>query len=102
MQSQSQQDHLGEVFSLLSHFVELNPEKAKRQITYHLNRWRESRSFDSRPPTQLVRTVSDVLPTDMANERIERENYRPSDIDHLRDCYLFRRIVEWVDRASKR
>ncbi len=97
MQSQSQQDHLGEAFSLLSRLVELNPEEARRQITYHLNRWREGRTFEPVPVTDLIRTVSEVLPADKAKERIERENHLPGDVDHLRDTYLFRRIVEWVD-----
>jgi hypothetical protein len=97
MQSQSQQDHLGEVFSLLSRLVELNPEKSRRQITYHLNQWREGKPAATAPVTQLIRTVSDVLPAEVASERISREGFLPSDVDHLRDAYLFRRIVEWVD-----
>lgn len=98
MQSETQQDHLGEVFSLLNHLVELNAEKSRRQITYHLNRWRESKSFEAVPESEMIRTVSDVLSTEKAKERISRENYVPSDVNHLRDSYLFRRIVEWVDQ----
>ena len=98
MQSETQQDHLGEVFSLLNHLVELNAEKSRRQITYHLNRWRESKSFEAVPESEMIRTVSDVLSTEKAKQRISRENYVPSDVNHLRDSYLFRRIVEWVDQ----
>ncbi len=97
MQSESQQDHLGEAFSLLSRLVELNPEKAQRQITYHLNRWREGKSFESASVSDLVSTISDVLPSEVAIKTIGRENFVPSDVNHLRDSYLFRRIVEWVD-----
>ena len=97
MQSQTQQDHLGEVFAMLSHLVELNPDKAGRQITYHLNRWREGKTFENVKASQMFRTVSDVLPLEAANERILRENFLPSDVNHLRDSYLFHQIVEWVD-----
>lgn len=100
MQSQTQQDHLGEAFSLISRLVELNPDKAQRQITYHLNRWREGKSFESPPVTEMIRTVSEVLPAEAATERTARENYLPSDVNHLRDSYLFRRIFEWVDREQ--
>ncbi len=100
MQSQTHQDHLGETFSLLSRLVELNPDKAQRQITYHLNRWREDKEFESVPVTELIRTLSEVLPTEEATDRTARENYLPSDVNHLRDSYLFRRIVEWVDREQ--
>ncbi len=62
MQSQTHQDHLGEAFSLLSRLVELNPDKAQRQIAYHLNRWREGKSFENVPVTEMIRTVSEVLP----------------------------------------
>jgi tetratricopeptide (TPR) repeat protein len=100
MQSQTQQDHLGEVFNLLSRLVELNPDKAQRQITFHLNRWREDKSFERAPVTEMIRTISEVLPTEEATDRTARENYLPSDVKHLRDSYLFRRIVEWVDREQ--
>lgn len=100
MQSLTHQDHLGEVFSLLSRLVELNPDKAQRQITFHLNRWREDKSFENVPVTDLIRTVSDVLPGDQATDRTSRENYVSSDVNHLRDSYVFRRIVEWVDREQ--
>lgn len=97
IQANSQQDHLGESFSLLSRLVELNQDQANRQLTYHLNRWRESRELESVEVTELIRTVSEVLPTEAASERIERENFTEDDIPHLRDCYLFNKIVDWVD-----
>jgi tetratricopeptide (TPR) repeat protein len=97
MQAESQQDHLGEVFRLLNDFIELNPEQARRQITFHLNRWREGRSFESEQASTMIRTVSDVLPAESAKQRISRDNHTPSDVDHLRNSFLFRRIVEWAD-----
>lgn len=97
LQSQSQVDHLGEVIHLLNEFVELNPEQVRRQIAYHLNRWQEGRNFEGASPTEMIRTVSDVLSTELASQRIARENHTPADVDHIRDSFLFRRIVEWVD-----
>src|SRR5690554_830577 len=39
VQKQTQQDHLGETVSLLNQFVELNEDRARQQIAYHLNQW---------------------------------------------------------------
>jgi tetratricopeptide (TPR) repeat protein len=97
LQAASQQDHLGEVVSLLDEFVELNPDQAGRKIAFHLNRWREGRSFQPESPTEMIRTVSDLLSTETAMERMSRANYTPSDIDHVRNSFLFRRILEWAD-----
>ena len=97
MQSETQEDHLGEVFGLLNRLVELNPEQAQRQITYHLNRWQEDKTFDPTEVTSLVANISDVLPTDRAEQWIGRESFVASDVNHLRDAYLFRRIVDWAD-----
>lgn len=97
MQAESQQDHLGEAFGLLDRLVELNPTKARRQIAYHLNRWSETKKAESGDVPEIVSTVSDVMPNEVANERITRETFQPSDIDHLRDSYLARRIVSWAD-----
>jgi tetratricopeptide (TPR) repeat protein len=100
LQSQSQQDHFGETFSLLSRLVELNPEQAQRQIAYHLNQWREGKSFDSVPVTDLIKTVSDVLSDEQAAARIDHENYVNRDVDHIRNAFLFNSIVSWVDQPG--
>lgn len=97
LQAESQQDHLGEVVSLLDEFVELNPDQARRKISYHLNRWREGRTFESEPTSEMIRTVSDVLSTEAASDRLTRDHHTPADIDHVRDSFLFRRISEWAD-----
>lgn len=97
VQASSQQDHIVEAFDLLSRLVELNDEKARRQITYHLNRWMEGRQFEGDPPTEMLRDIRDLLPDEEARERTAREDFRPSDVDHLRDAYLFKQIVEWID-----
>lgn len=40
------------------------------------------------------------MPEEEANERIGRETFHASDVDHLRNCYLFRQIADWVDRPE--
>ncbi len=112
MQSEAQQDHLGEVIGLLSRYVELNPEKARRQVAYHLNRWDETSSGgdqvagatsrrDVTPETlEMLETISHLMPTDKAVELVNQPQFVTSDANHLRDAYLFRQVAEWVDRDS--
>ncbi len=100
LQAQSNRDHLGEAFSLLSRMVELNPDQAQRQIAYHLNQWSDGKSFDPVPVTDLIRTVSDVLPAGEAGERTDHNNYVNLDVIHLRNAYLFDHIVRWVDQSG--
>ncbi|MGB7328937.1 MAG: tetratricopeptide repeat protein [Rubripirellula sp.] len=101
MQSQTQQDHIGETFSLLSRLVELNPDEAERQIAYHLNRWSEDRDeVKADDISELLRTISDVLPPEAVQQRIDRKNFSRDDTGHLRDSYLFKRISDWVNRNS--
>jgi len=97
LQAESQQDHLGEAFNLLNRLVELNPEKARRQISYHLNRWSETRTLPDVELSPLLRTVSTVLPAEVAEDRIGGLRFQAADINHLRDAYVSRRIVEWAD-----
>jgi tetratricopeptide (TPR) repeat protein len=106
MQTESQQDHLGEVFNLLQQFVELNPEKARREMVYHLNRWAEmtpvARPSDSLSPaaTDMLKTVSHVLPQEAAIEHLMRAQFSLADCNYLRDSFLFRQVSEWVDQDS--
>jgi len=97
MQLEAKQDDLGETFALLENLVELNPEQAKRQIIFHLNRWYQGKKFDSVPVSELIKTVSDVLNTQQASERTGHENYVSGDVEHLRGAYLFNRVVRWID-----
>lgn len=98
MQSEAQQDHLGEAFGLLQRLVTLNPAEAHRQITYHLNRWSEHQGEPAAAEApEIVDTLGDVLLPNEARDRATRANFVHSDVDHLRDAYLFRQIVEWVD-----
>ncbi|TWU55374.1 tetratricopeptide repeat protein [Rubripirellula reticaptiva] len=101
MQSQTQQDHIGETFSLLNRLVDLNPDEAERQIAYHLNRWSEDRDeVKADDISELLRTISDVLPPEAVQQRIDRKNFTRDDTDHLRDSYLFKKISDWVNRES--
>ena len=98
IQADTTVDHLGEVHSLLSRLVELNPQEAQRELVYHLNRWGEGKKFDGDKATPLLKTISTVLPEEQAREMTEQASFVGSDTDYLRDCYLFRQISEWVDR----
>lgn len=98
IQADTMVDHLGEVHSLLSRLVELNPQEAQRELVYHLNRWGEGKEFDGDKATPLLKTISTVLPEEQAREMTEQASFVGSDTDYLRDCYLFRQISEWVDR----
>ena len=98
IQADTTVDHLGEVHSLLSRLVELNPQEAQRELVYHLNRWGEGKEFDGDKATPLLKTISTILPEEQAREMTEQASFVGSDTDYLRDCYLFRQISEWVDR----
>ncbi len=100
IQADTTVDHLGEVHSLLSRLVELNPQEAQREVIYHLNRWGEGKEFDGAKATPLLKTISEVIPEEQARELTEQASFVGSDTDYLRDCYLFRQISEWVDRES--
>jgi tetratricopeptide (TPR) repeat protein len=97
VQTQAAQDHLGETFALLARLVELNPAQAERQIVYHLNRWREGKTVPATPPSPLLKTVSDVFSSTLATERIKHENFVNGDLEHLRNAYVFDRVVRWID-----
>ena len=100
IQADTTVDHLGEVHSLLSRLIELNPQEAQREVIYHLNRWGEGKEFDGAKATPLLKTISEVIPEEQARELTEQASFVGSDTDYLRDCYLFRQISEWVDRES--
>ncbi|MEO1618758.1 MAG: hypothetical protein AAFV88_23105 [Planctomycetota bacterium] len=96
-QERSQQDHLGEMFALLNQFIDLEPERAQRQIAYHLNRWSESRDGDGGQVTELLKTVRDIVPPEQLQESLQSETFQTSDVRHLRDCFLFSQLFSWID-----
>ena len=101
LEAESRQDHLGEAFALLHQFVELNADKAQKQISYHLNQWSETRDPVNAKAPRVIKTIDDLLPTEEAIARIENERFVPSDVQHLRDCYLFNKIVSWVNTEQR-
>ncbi|WP_436716343.1 hypothetical protein U8335_01785 [Roseiconus lacunae] len=96
-QSQSQQDHLGDVFALLEQYVELEPKKARRQIAYHLNRWSESQPATATERADLVKTIEDLFPPQELEKLADDSTYQPGDAEHLRDCFLFHSLYSWID-----
>lgn len=100
MQSQSQQDDLGEVFELLRTFVELNDQKASQQMVYHLNRWKADRVVDQVELPEAFKSVQGLLSPEQLEERFGSTDFQLGDIRHLRDSYLFRRVLQWADRPQ--
>jgi len=100
MQSQSQQDDLGEVFELLRTFVELNDQKASQQMVYHLNRWKADRVVDQVELPEAFKSVQGLLSPEQLEERFGSTDFQLEDIRHLRDSYLFRRVLQWADRPQ--
>ncbi len=108
-QTQTKVDHLGETMSLVSRLVELDPTSAGKQIVYHLNAWsaaQDAAAPTDKPPvsdfhvTELLRTVSGVIPHEEAVESVSQATFIPLDIYHLRYNYLLREIRNWVlDRS---
>lgn len=99
LQESTRQDHLGETIALLKQYVGLNEQKARQQITYHLNQWQNEQP-DSAKASDLpaiASTLSDVVPPDQLNELINRSEFLTTDVPLLRDAYLFNRVYGWVD-----
>ncbi len=116
MRSENRQDHLAEMYRLVERLIELNQEKAGQQILYHLNQWGASRAEPDAPgdrpelrgtPPQLMETLTGVSSAGLAEQagvseenvrrRVTSLSYLRDDVSHLRDAYLFRRVVSWVD-----
>ena len=98
LQTETKQDHLGEVHSLLTRLIELNQDESRRQITYHLNRWLESVPMaEANSQPELLSTISDLLPPERVDELVLGDHFLRSDVSHLRDAYLFGAIAKWVD-----
>ena len=101
-------NHLDEAFKLIDRLVTLNPQSARRQILFHLGRWNEQNaavntdsddgSDDSLP--ERLRDVSDVVSIEELRQRHHATTFGQADVDELRDAYLHRQIVAWVDRPG--
>ena len=101
VQSGTKVDHLGEMHGLLSRLVELNPQESQREMIYHLNRWKQGNAAADAKITPLISTISEVIPEDKLLEMTQQPLFVGPDSNHLRDCYLFRQISEWVDREPE-
>ncbi|TWT83716.1 hypothetical protein CA13_51830 [Planctomycetes bacterium CA13] len=102
LQTQTKQDHLGEVHNMLTRLIELNPDESRRQITYHLNRWTDANPIpeeDLSPSVipAMFKTIKDLVPETLADEQLRGDIFIKNDVDHLRDAYLFQTIQNWVD-----
>jgi len=98
-QTETKVDHLSEALSLVSRLIELQTESAARQIVYHLNAWRQSAGDspgDSDVPTDLLKTISDIIPLKESTETVSRQTFAESDVDFLKLRYLLRRVAESV------
>lgn len=99
-QAETQVDHLGEAFSLVSRLIGLEPESAARQIVYHLNAWQQTSNAPAAAaeevPAELLQSLAEVLPAQAAGDLVERSAFAASDVDHLKYQYLLRQVTEWV------
>jgi hypothetical protein len=95
-QAETKINHLGEAFGLVSNLVELQPESAARQITYHLNSWKQSQAGGAKidVPTDLLKTVSQILPIETLSGAATRETFDEADVDFLKLRYLYRQVAE--------
>ena len=113
LQQQSVQDHLGETMVLLDQFVDLNEEKAARQVVFHLNQWSEqqaalsgtaakeaNRGSEFQLPS-VLKSLQGVVASERLADEITREQFQPRDVRLLRDAYLFRRIASWVEKPER-
>ena len=116
MRSENRQDHLAEMYRLVERLIELNEEKAGRQILYHLNQWGSSQTEPDNPgdrpelqetSPELMESLTSVASAGISEDsgiseenvrrRVTSTSYLRDDVSHLRDAYLFRRVVGWVD-----
>ncbi len=99
LQAEAHQDHLADMYRLLERLIELNSDKAAQQILYHLNQWYDIKApqADSPESPNLLRTDSQAIPPEELAQRVSSSQFVRRDVDHLRDAYLFRQIVRWVD-----
>ncbi len=113
MQSETKVDHLGEAMSLTSRWIELDPTTASRQVVYHLNAWQTNQNSLAKVSgasddkanaeissggdvSQLVRTISELIPAEEADKLVTQSNFVPLDVFYLRYVYLLKQLSDWV------
>lgn len=103
VQKQTQQDHLGETVSLLNQFVELNEDRARQQIAYHLNQWLRttpSQSATANDPStvpEIAATLEPLIERESLADAVLRPDFTVDDVPLLRDANLFRHVAGWVN-----
>lgn len=100
LQETTQQDHLGDVTRLLDQFMQLNREKASRQVTYHLNQWARTNAASRAGQTtlpELLSTLDALVPSPQFRKQLESPEFSTADVSLLRDAYVFRKAVNWID-----
>lgn len=97
-QAETKINHLGEAFGLVSNLVELQPDSAARQITYHLNSWKQGQSGAAKVdiPTDLLKSVSQIVPIEELTKTATRETFDDADVEFLKIRYLYRQVAETV------
>lgn len=103
-QSETQIDHLGEAFSLVSRLIELERDAANRQIIYHLNAWQQAsaaKDTGEPVPSSLLSTVSDIIPPADAAENYSRDSFTAADVAELEYRYLLQQVADWVRSADQ-
>ena len=92
-------DDLGEASDYLERWAESDPDEARRQIKFHLNRWSRSREGDDVAPPAVAEALTRIRrgeAGDALRQRLVRGGYDDRDVDHLRDVRLFHRMTRWI------
>lgn len=104
VQQESQQDHLGETVELLDQYIELNEDRARQQISYHLNQWLRANSDRDAAATdkatalpKISRTLDGLIDPVSLTDAITRSEFTIGDVPLLRDANLFRHVTSWID-----
>lgn len=109
-------DHLGEVYSLLCRFPELQSEQAIKQIVFHLNSWQEDLNVsglienispkaicnedDSAIVGELLESISDIQPLSESVISVKERHFNTSDVDVLLSRYLSYVIARRIDSCE--
>ncbi|TWT73368.1 tetratricopeptide repeat protein [Allorhodopirellula solitaria] len=104
VQEHSQQDHLGETVALLDQYVELNEQRARQQIAYHINQWMREHAGSSSSPADpasempaIAQSLAGFLSPEQLADAVQRPEFTADDVPLLRDANLYRHVVAWID-----
>lgn len=104
VQEQSQQDHLGETVKLLDQYIELNEDRARQQIAYHLNQWLRSNPVHNATASEataavpkIAKTLDGLVDPPALADAITRSDFTIGDVALLRDANLYRHVTSWIN-----